>query len=212
VKIYDISVPVHQDMPVWPGDPGVRLVRTGSMADGDPYNNSRLEMGSHTGTHVDAPFHFIQNGITVDKLSLDVLIGPAAVVGVETEPAITADVLERLSIKKGISRLLFKTSNSAPGGPWSKSGFQPDFVHIAPDGARWLVERGLRLVGIDYLSVEKYGALEPDTHHTLLGAGVVVVEGLNLANVPPGEYTLVCLPLMVAEGDGAPARIVLLGD
>ena len=212
MRIYDINVPIHRDMPVWPGDPGVRIMRTGSIAGGDSYNISRLEMGSHTGTHVDAPFHFIQSGITVDRLPLDVLIGSAAVVDIGTEPAITADVLERLSIKEGTSRLLFKTSNYAPGGPWSKPSFQLDFVYIAPDGARWLVERGLRLVGIDYLSVEKYGALEPDTHHTLLGAGVVVVEGLNLANVPPGEYTLVCLPLMVIEGDGAPARVVLLEE
>lgn len=209
MRVYDVTLPIKADMPVYPGDAGVSVTPVAEMAKGSPYNLSLISLGSHSGTHVDPPGHFIPGGATVDQLPLDVLIGPAWVVELPQADAVTAHHLEALHLSPSVQRLLFKTRN---GQLWERREFTPDFVAVREDGARWLVERGVRLVGIDYLSIEAYGAPEPVTHRTLLGAGVVVIEGLDLRAVPPGEYTLVCLPLPIVGGDGAPARVVLLQE
>jgi arylformamidase len=179
------------------------------MDKGGHNNITKMSSCVHIGTHVDAPRHFLNDGHTVEQLPLDVLTGPCYVVqlpdGIE---AITAEVLERTELTSEMKRVLFGTRNSHL---WARgeSEFQTDFVAITEDGAEWLVERGVRLVGVDYLSVAPYGDSIP-THTILLGAGVVIVEGLNLSNVMRGFYDLYCLPLKIAGSDGAPARAILI--
>ena len=172
------------------------------------YTVSRLEIGAHFGTHVDAPAHFVRGGAGVDRLALELLVGPAQVVHVPDAAVLTAEVLDGLSIPPGTERLLFRTRNSErwAGG---MEEFHEDYVGFTDAGARWLVARGVRLVGIDYLSISSYDDLMPP-HLTLLGAGVIVVEGLDLRGIAPGAYQLVCLPLKLVDGDGAPARAILI--
>jgi arylformamidase len=213
MTIYDVSVPISESMPVWPGDPPVQIERVASIARGDELNLSHLSLGSHTGTHVDAPFHFIEQGLTVDRLPPEILVGPAFVASLQelTGTTIEAQDLADRAVPSGISRLLLKTRNS---GFWRqrRAGFQADFVHLSSSAARWLVERRIQLVGIDYLSVEALHATEPAVHRILLGAGTVIVEGLDLSQVPPGPCQLVCLPLKIEGGDGAPARVLVIRD
>lgn len=209
-RIWDISLPIGPDMLVWPGDPPVRLLAALSIAAGDAANVSELRLGTHTGTHIDPPSHFIDDGAAADALPLDALIGEAVVVEVaEGAGTIGPAELEAAGLLEDDTRVLFKTSNSAV---WSRPRpeFPAEYVAVDPEGATWLVEHGVRLVGVDFLSVERQESPGHPTHLTLLGAGVVVVEGLDLSAVPPGRYTLVCLPLRIAGGDGAPARAVLL--
>ena len=209
MTIYDISLSISPNLPTWPGDPGLQLEQYESMEKGALYNATRISSSVHLGTHVDAPRHFINDGYTVEQIPLDVLTGPCYVVqlpdGIE---AITSEVLDRTEIGSEMKRVLFGTSNSHY---WAKeeSKFQTDFVAVTEDGAEWLVERGVQLVGIDYLSIAPY--IEPiPTHEVLLKAGVVVVEGLNLSNIMRGFYDLYCLPLKIAGSDGAPARAILI--
>jgi arylformamidase len=206
---YDLSVPISRGMPVWPGDPPIRVERVSSISRGDDCNVSRLEMSSHLLTHVDAPRHFSEHGLSVDRIPLDVLIGPALVVEPRPEGnLITATDLGQLGIRNA-ERLLIKTRNSGlwMGGPYD---FETDFVSLSKDAARWLLAREIKLVGIDYLSIEPFDVQESTVHRTLLENGVVIVEGLNLGQVPEGHYRLMCLPLKVRDGDGAPARVVLM--
>ena len=209
MKIFDISLTISPELPVWPGDPPIELEQVESMDQGDHANVSRLSASVHMGTHVDAPHHFLNGGRTVEHLPLDVLTGPCFVAqfpdGVE---AITAEALEGTALPAGTKRILFGTSNSRL---WARSEteFQEDFVAVTEDGAEWLVKRGVQLVGVDYLSVAPYGDSVP-THTVLLRAGIVVVEGLNLSAVPRGFYDLYCLPLKLLGSDGAPARAVLI--
>jgi arylformamidase len=209
-KIIDISVPVSPGMPVWPGDSPVSLERRRDIAAGDASTDSHIACGVHVGTHVDAPAHFIPDGKTVAELPLEVLIGPAVVVEVQDADGISPDYLARLILPPETRRLLFKTANSAL---WDDPhhAFRPDFVALEAAAARWIVERNIALVGIDYLSIQLFRDAEPWTHKILLDAGVVVVEGLDLRNVEPGTYQLVCLPLKLAGSEGAPARAVLIG-
>ncbi len=208
MRIYDISIPISPDMAVYPGDPKVSVEPMLQIANGDNANVSRIAMGDHTGTHVDPPVHFIPGGETVDHLDLSTLFGTARVVDMTSViGAITPQDLEQAKLPLPIPRLLFKTRNSSA---WGREGFDRDYVGISWDAAQWLVDHKVRLVGIDYLSVELYQATQPNTHRTLLGAGVIIVEGLNLKQVPPGDYTLVCLPLKIKNGDGGPARAILL--
>jgi arylformamidase len=193
-------------MPTWPGEPGPALSPVARIAEGAPANVSRLTLGLHTGTHVDAPWHFLDGGSTTEALSLSVLCGPARVVSIEDPRQIGVSELERAGLA-GATRVLFRTRN---GRLWEEDAFREDYVFIAPDAARWLVDQGVRLVGIDYLSVEEFHGDAARTHHALLGAGVVIVEGLDLREPPPGDYELFCLPLKVVGGDGAPARVVLV--
>ena len=206
---YDISLPIAPNMPTWPSDAPIIVEPTSRIGQGDSANVSRLGMSSHTLTHVDPPGHFIDGGLAVDRLPLDVLIGPAVVVEPHPEKnLVTATDLGQLGLRRA-ERVLIKTRNSYlwAGGPYE---FQPDYVSLSKDAAAWLVSKGIKLVGVDYLSVEAYAAQDHPVHHILLGSGVVVVEGLNLSQVPEGRYQLICLPLKIQNGDGAPARVVLV--
>ncbi|HEY3027566.1 MAG TPA: cyclase family protein [Pyrinomonadaceae bacterium] len=210
MRIYDVSVPISARTPVYPGDPGIDIQQWSALAKGDSANVSFLHLGAHTATHVDAPAHFIDGTRKVSELALDVLIGPARVVEVPVESAeIDQDFVGNLDLKS-VTRLLFKTRNSSfwadPDG-----GFHKDFTYLTPRAADNLVAKGVRLVGIDYLSIEKFKSGTHETHLSLLSNSVVILEGLNLRDVPAGDYELICLPLLIAEGtgDGAPARTVL---
>lgn len=205
-RIFDISVPLTSGIPVWPGSVGFRMTRTLDLERGDPATVSRLDCDVHVGTHVDAPCHFIAGRAGADELPLDVLVGPALVVHLPDAREIGVAELESAAIAPETRRVLFRTSNAAR---WERSTFDPSFVALTPEGAAWLVRRGIKLVGVDYLSVQRFHDAEPLTHRTLLDAGVVVVEGLNLADVPVGRYRLTCLPLRLVGSDGAPARAIL---
>lgn len=208
MPIHDISLPISESLVVWPGDPAIQITQPSHLNRGDEATVSRLDMGAHTGTHVDAPAHFVPDGVGVDGLDLDLLVGPALVVHALESDALSADVLEGLSIPAGTKRVLFCTHNSER---WARgeTEFWTDYVGVTDEGAQWLIARGVRLVGIDHLSVAPFDELVPP-HRTLLGAGLVVVEGLDLSNVAPGIYHLVCLPLKIVGGDGAPARAILI--
>lgn len=209
MKIFDVSLPISPELPVWPGDPAIVLEQVSSMDAGAHDNVSRLACGVHVGTHVDAPHHFLNDHRTVESLSLDVLVGPALLVQIpDNVLVIDGLVLEKASIPPGTERLLLKTRNSHL---WERHDYNFDtgFVGISADGADWLVRHDLKLVGIDYLSVAPYHQSIP-THRTLLGAGMIIIEGLDLSAVAPGEYNLYCLPLKLVGSDGAPARTVLV--
>jgi arylformamidase len=206
--IIDLSPTISPETPVWPGDPAVRLTRPASLERGDPFTLTELAMSAHTGSHVDAPAHYVRGGAGVDALPLEALVGPALVVETGDVNAITADVLAGLNIPPATERLLFRTRNS-DRKLMASPEFHTDFVAITADGAEWLAARGVRLVGMDYYSVAPYDSLAP-THQILLQAGVVIVEGLNMIAVEPGAYQLICLPLKLKDADGAPARAILL--
>ena len=210
MKIYDITIPVHPDMPVWPGDSGVSIERVRKIEAGDNANVSHLSLGVHTGTHVDAPCHFIPGGITLDQVPLDRFIGEAEVVEIPNVDRITAADLENAELPTDAKRVLFKTRNSQI---WARgeNRFQEDFTALNPDAAQYLVDRGVAFVGIDYLSVAPFKESRP-THEILLSAGVVILEGVDLSEVPAGRYTLFCLPLKLDGVDGAPARAILVGE
>ena len=206
--IWDVSVPVRHGGLVYPGNPPISITAVQSIAQGDTANVSRIDLGSHTGTHVDAPLHFMDGGAGVDELPLDVLVGPARLIAFGDEVMAVGEAELRRHDLRGVTRLLIKTRNSA----WLASGsaeVHPDFTHVAPDGAEYLVSIGVRLVGVDYLSVEQFRSPHHRTHKTLLSNGVVIVEGLVLTEPPPGDYELYCLPMLLAGIDGAPARAVL---
>ncbi len=206
MKIYDITVPISNDLPVYPGDPPIEIRRTQSLENGDIARVSHLSFSTHIGTHIDPPYHFMRDGMKLDQIPLDVLIGPARVVDVGDVDMIDRPVIDRLDLR-GVTRVLFKTRNSCF---WSDSSqFRTDFVYIETDAAQALVDLGMRLVGIDYLSVERFDFDQPTTHWTLLGNNVIVVEGLDLTGIEPGDFELICLPLRIKDGDGGPARVVL---
>ncbi|MBW8769919.1 MAG: cyclase family protein [Gemmatimonadetes bacterium] len=208
-RIWDVSMPVRNGGLVYPGNPPISISLMQSIAKGDTANVSRLDFGSHTATHVDAPLHFMAGGAGVDELPLDVLIGRARLIAVPDDAMSVGEAELRKHDLTGVTRLLIRTRNSA----WLASGdpeFHKDFTHVAPDGASYLVSIGVRLVGVDYLSVEQFHSAEHRTHRTLLDHGVVIVEGMVLSEPPPGDYDLYCLPLLLAGLDGAPARAVLI--
>ncbi len=212
--LHDVTVMLREGLPTWPGEPGIRLTQDKFLARGDPSNVRSLSMGIHTGTHLDAPEHFLAGGATVEELPLDVLIGPCTVVDVPADPHVSAAALDACfpAGRPVPERLLLRTRNSTGPSPvWAHAGFQEGFAAIGHDAARWLADRRVRLVGVDYLSVEPFEATEPLTHRILLGAGMILVEGLDLRAVPPGRYTLHCLPLRLQGAEGAPARVVLEG-
>jgi arylformamidase len=210
MRIYDVSVPVSAATPTYPGDPGIEITHWLRLANGDAANVSLINFGLHSGTHVDAPAHFIEGGARVDSLSLDSLLGEVEVIEVGDHVGIIDKSFVAENCAHGSQRILFKTRNSAF---WSEPDqrFHEDYVAIDPEAARWLVDAGVKLVGIDYLSVEKFGSDGFQTHLAFLSQGVVIVEGLDLRAVPGGIYELLCLPLRIAGGggDGAPARVIL---
>jgi arylformamidase len=205
MAIYDVTITLRAGMPTWDGEPGpcVRPIKRIGV-DGEAAQVSLLTLGTHTGTHIDAPSHFIPGGAAIEALPLDALVGPCRVVEVGAGPLIEPADLEPGAV--GARRLLLKT---ASGDLWSDPGFRRDFVALSPSAAAWLTAQRMLLVGIDYLSVDPYDADPAAAHLTLLGAGVVVLEGLDLRDVSPGEYDLAALPLKLAGADGAPARVVL---
>lgn len=207
-QVIDISVPLRQGMPTWPGEGPFGISTVKSLARGDNSTVSYLSCGLHTGTHVDAPSHFLASGAHTDSLPLDVLMGSAYVIYLPWAAAITADELKALSIPSGTSRLLLRTRNS---DLWAGSTpeFHHDFVALTPDAARWVVEKRIRLIGVDYLSVARFGEGGP-THRILLEGAVVIVEGLNLSGVPAGPWDLICLPLKLVGTEAALARAILL--
>ncbi len=203
----DVSVSVSSRLPCWPGSPPVKFIRDLDLDQGDIANDTSLNFSVHTGTHIDAPLHFVKGGKSVDQVSLDVLIGEASVVDLSTVDVITTDTLKKLSLPTGIKRLLLKTKNSQL---WENKvrEFNPDFVAITADAAQWIVNQGIELVGIDYLSIQRFYD-GPETHQILLQSEVVIIEGLNLTNVSPGEYELICLPIKLEGIEGSPARVIL---
>jgi arylformamidase len=209
-RIYDISVPLRTGGLVYPNNPPISITAVQSIAAGATANVSRIDLGSHTGTHVDAPKHFIDSGTGVDAMPLDVLMGPARLIAFGDDVMAVGEKELRAHDLSGVTRLLIRTRNSA----WLASGsteFHPDFTHVAPDGAEYLVRLGVRLVGVDYLSVEQFHSPTHRTHRVLLENSVVIVEGLVLSEPAPGEYDLRCLPMLLDGLDGAPARAVLVG-
>ena len=209
-RIWDVSVPVRHGGLVYPGNPPISITAVQSIAAGDTANVSRIDLGSHTATHVDAPLHFVAGAPGVDALSLDVLIGPARLICFSDDVLAVSDAELRRHDLAGVTRLMIKTRNSA----WLASestDFHPDFTHVTPEGAEYLVSIGVRLVGVDYLSVEQFRSPHHKTHKTLLENGVVIVEGLVLSEPPAGDYELYCLPMLLAGLDGAPARAVIIG-
>jgi arylformamidase len=211
-RVIDVSLPIGPDLLVWPGDPAVVVERRSSIAAGDAANVSELRMGTHTGTHIDPPVHFIEGGAGIDAVPVETLVGPAVVADLrDWSMPIGPDVLDRLGVPAGTERLLLRTASSEL---WRRLpvGFPDEYAHLTPEGAAWIVERGIRLVGVDFLSVERKGAEGHPVHVALLSNEVVIVEGLDLGDVEPGRYTLVALPLRITGGDGGPARVVLIED
>ena len=208
MRIYDISVPVDNRIPVWPGDPPVDLRRVSSIAEGDNANVSTLAAGVHVGTHVDAPLHFLDGQAAVEDMPLEAMIGPAFVADLRKAQVIDAEALAKAGLPPRTRRVLFRTRNS---DFWKDrdQGFRRDFVAVDASGAEWLIRRKIRLVGVDYLSVAPFGNSRP-THEILLRGGMVVLEGVDLTGVPAGRYDLVCLPIKLVGSDGAPARAVLV--
>jgi arylformamidase len=202
----DISVTLRTGMVNWPGDPAARISHALDMERGDPCTVSLLELGAHTGTHMDAPAHFVRGGVGIDALPLDTAIGSARVIAIQDPESIKPEELRRHRLRRG-ERILFKTGNSARC--WDKDSFVEDFVYISAPAARYLAERQVRLVGVDYLSVGGFRADGVETHQALLQAGIWIIEGLNLKRVRPGRVQLVCLPLKSSGADGAPCRAIL---
>jgi arylformamidase len=207
-RIYDISVPLRSGGVVYPGNPTISITPQQAISQGAGANVSRLDFGSHTGTHVDAPKHFFDDGAGVDELPLDVLMGPARLIAFNDAVMSIGEAELAPHDLTGVTRLLMRTRNSA----WlsgEEGEFHPDYTYLAPDGAGYLAELGVKLVGVDYLSIEQFHSGHHRTHRTLLERGIVIVEGLMLTEPPPGDYELRCLPLRLAGLDGAPARAVL---
>lgn len=203
-KWMDISVGLKSKMACWPGNPEVKVESISSIAAGQAYNASTLSLCVHSGTHMDAPRHLLKNGLSIDRLPFEKVVGPARVIAIKSRTAITPEELKSHRLKKG-DRILFKTAGSAL---WKKKGFVEDYVYITEPAARYIAKAGVFSVGIDYLSVGSFkdGVA---THKILLGNGVWVIEGLNLSKVKPGRYDLICLPLSIPDSDGAMARAII---
>ncbi len=204
-RLIDVSVPLRSGVPTYPGNPEFELQPVKRIAEGGSSNVSRVVLGTHSGTHVDAPRHFFDEGAGVDRLPLDLLIGRARVVAITRRGGIDEPDLADSRLREDI-RVLLKTPNSAL---WNSNQFHQDYTYLTEAGARYLVQQGVKVIGIDYLSVEQFKKAGAPAHHTLLSEGVVIIEGLNLAEADPGMYEMYCLPLPIAGADGAPARVVL---
>ena len=209
MQIYDISLALTPRLARWPGDPDIAVTQYQSLTAGDNSNNTHLACSVHSGTHIDAPVHFLENGTGADQISLGVLVGQAMVVEIPNVDRITPKHLKALDLPPETKRLLLKTDNSAY---WShpEHAFRKDFTALTAEAANWVVARGIQLIGIDYLSIQLFDDPTPLTHRVLLEAGVVILEGLDLRQISNGSYKLVCLPLKIKGSDGAPARAVLI--
>lgn len=207
--MWDLTVTIDSSLPTYLGDPSYKRRVVQAITDGKPADVSLLPLSAHIGTHVDAPSHLIPGGKTVDALDLSTMVGRVRVVGYDQPGPITAEFLEGTDILSTDERILFKTRNSQF---WEKHEFVEDYVGLSLDAADWLVKKGTRLVGIDYLSIDAPGAVDLPVHRSLLINDVVVVENLNLTQVPEGTYQLVCLPMKIGGSEGAPARVILLPE
>lgn len=207
MKIYDVTVPISARTPIYAGDPPAEVRAAKRLADGDSANVSELSFGAHTGTHVDAPNHFIDGTRRVDELDLNRLIGPCRVVSIGHD--VQTIEPEHLGEIEGMERVIFKTKNSEF---WNDADFHSNFTHLSPAAADALVANGIKLVGIDYLSIERFHSGDHAVHRAFLSKEIVILEGLDLREIEPGDYDLICLPLKFVggEGDGAPARTVLV--
>ena len=206
-KWIDISLTLKSNMVHWPGDPPFSIERVREMDQDDTVNLSKITMGSHSGTHVDAPVHFIKGAKGVDRILFDTLIGPARLIEIADADAIKEEELAGRGIKKG-ERILLRTQNSLKKILY-RDVFTEDFVYLEKDAAEFLVSRGIKTLGVDYLSVGGYKKNGPDVHRLLLGAGILIIEGLDLSETPPGLYDMICLPMKILDSDGAPARVIL---
>jgi arylformamidase len=204
-KIYDISVDIQMGMPTYPGDAKFKSRKLKTVQQ-DGYEIHRITMGNHTGTHVDAPAHFIQNGTTIGELPLDILNGRARVMEIKNKEKVTLEDIQDLKLED-VFRILLKTRNSSL---WkTRKRFQKNYVYLTLDAAKYLADNDIKLIGFDYLSIEKFGDSEHPVHRYLLGNQVIILEGLNLSNVDEGDYEMCCLPMKLAGLDGAPARVIL---
>jgi arylformamidase len=205
--LIDISVRLDPQMPIWPDSVGIRVTRSQSFADGDAVNVTRLDMDVHCGTHVEAPLHFLDGGRSLEEMALDTFVGPTHVAHLPDADVIGPDELERARIPDGVTRLLLRTRNSAI---WHHAdrAFTRDYAALSPEGARWIVDRGMRLVGADYLSVQRFED-GPETHQILMHGGVAILEGIDLSDVPAGAYRLTCAPIWIGGAEAAPARALL---
>jgi arylformamidase len=202
----DVSVPLHSGMVHWPDNPPVSIERMLDISKGDNANVSSLSMGSHTGTHMDAPVHFLNDGRSLDRMELEATVGPARVIEIDDQEAILAEAIENEDIQPG-DRILFRTRNSL--SDWWLQPFKTDFVYLTHEAAELLARRRVRTVGVDYLSVGGYKRDGAQTHRALLEAGIWIIEGLRLNQIEPGDYELICLPLLITGADGAPSRALL---
>jgi arylformamidase len=205
MKLIDVSVPLDANLPTYPGNTPFSLEPMKRIANGDSSNVSTLHLSGHAGTHVDAPRHFFDAGLGVEALPLEMLCGRTRLIEVTSRKGISAEDLSAANLSEDV-RVLIKTHNSRL---WGSSDFQKDFVGVTESGAKYLVEHGIKVVGVDYLSVEMFKAPGAPAHRALLGAGTIVIEGLNLLDVEPAIYEMICLPLRVVGADGAPARVIL---
>lgn len=207
MRLYDVSLPISEDLPVWPGDPAVSLVMTSSILNGDKCNITQLQMGTHVGTHIDAPYHFLKDGATVDAIPIETFIGPCLVVELDSDTLIEKKDFLKCSLN-GYSRILFKTKNSEQ---WAKNitSFNTDYVALGIEAAQYLVEINTLLIGIDYLSIESFQSDDNPVHKLLLKNNITILEGLNLSDVKAGVYELICMPLKLQGNEGAPARVLL---
>lgn len=205
-KYIDITIPIKDNMMVYQGDPEVIIEPFNSVDRGDSYNLLKIQMGSHTGTHLDAPYHFFKNGKSVDQIPIESLIGKVRILLVRNEKVITSNLLKSMDLK-GVDRILFKTDHSFLRDRYSR--FRSSYVHLDIEAADYLANKGIKLVGIDSFSVESFDSKDHLCHKVLLGAGVLILEMLDLRDVDPGDYDLICLPLNILNGDGAPVRAIL---
>ena len=207
MPLYDISLPLSNALTTWEGDPPISLTFARSISNGDACNLTNIQMGAHSGTHIDAPFHFIHDGVKADAIPLDILIGPCLVVELDTDRPIEKNDLERLPLQ-GHKRVLLKTRNSKlwndPAHPFDKN-----FVALGETGAQYLINSGIQLIGIDYLSIESFHSKKNAVHKALLQHNIVILEGINLSQINKGTYELLCLPLNLKGCEGAPARAIL---
>jgi arylformamidase len=205
MPLYDVTLPLCEGMMVFPGDPPFTMSPAFRTTRGDDFNLSVFTMNTHTGTHIDPPAHYLDGGPTVDLISPEVLIGPGMVLDLRGKARIDRKALESFG-PPDYTRVFFKTDN---GPRLLEPEFYEDYVHLTEDGSAFLIDVGVRMVGIDYLSIESFDSPGAPVHRALLKAGIVVVEGLNLMDVPPGPCRIYCLPLKILGGDGAPARVII---
>ena len=205
MPLYDATLPIHEGMLTFPGDPQFAIVTVFDRRKGDPFNLALMQVATHLGTHVDPPAHYVEGGATVDEIPLETMIGPAVILDMRGRQLVDRRALED-SWFESYTRVLLKTDNSSK---LLKRDYDTDYVSLTEDGARFLVDKGVRLVGIDYLSIETYMNPGAPVHHIFISAGVLIVEGLYLSEIPAGPCRIYCLPMRIKGGDGAPARVLV---